>query len=583
MLYGKKMSALLTGRSICRTSDRPDSRSDKKEAAMKPKSKLFQHSLRTAITFTMLCVIVASLAVTTLLSAVFIRRTESDKSDELLRMLCVSGQRSLDYYFNSVQNTVSKVTSYAEEDLNSVDSEEQLAAHIERTREYFGMMASKTQGVLTYYYRIDPSVSSAVKGYWYTNLTGQGFEEHEVTDITQYDVEDTTRLVWFTVPKHEGKPIWLPPYVTDNLGVRVISYDAPIFWKGQFIGVIGIEVDYSTMAEEINCIRLYESGYAFLSDDDGKFFYHPHIDVAKLSAESESEFTFRAEDENNVIRYRYLGEEKAAVWCTLSNGMRLSVTVPVSETQGDWKGLILHISLGAVVVLIAASLFMMYYTRRITKPLEQLTSAAEQVERGNYDCVLSYDEDDELGRLTRSFKNLSDTVKAHISDLHGQVFLDALTKVKNKGALQKQLNEIQKAIDSGAEKQAFAIGVFDCDNLKQINDRHGHEKGDIYLKKATHIICEVFKHSPVFRMGGDEFSVILKNEDYQNCDALLEQFDATAEQVNAAAAEPWEQVNLSKGFAFFNPSEDSAVTDVMQRADQLMYENKRERKKQKKR
>ena len=530
----------------------------------------------------MLCVILASLVLTTLLSAVFIRTTESHKSDQLLKMLCVSGQRSLDYYFDSVQNTITKVTTFAEEDLDSVDSEEQLAAHMERTREYFGMMASKTKGVLTYYYRIAPSVSSEIKGFWYTDLNGQGFEEHQVTDITQYDVEDTSKLVWFTVPKHEGKPIWLPPYITDNLDVRVISYDAPVYWKGQFIGVIGIEVDYSTMAEEINSIRFYDNGYAFLSDADGKFFYHPHIDVADLNSGSESEFTFNEADENNVIRYDYHGEKKEAVWCTLGNGLRLSVTVPVSETQGDWKGLILNISLGAVYVLIAASLFLMYYTRRITKPLEQLTAAAEQVERGDYDIALYYDEDDELGRLTRSFKNLSDTVKAHISDLHGQVFLDALTKVKNKGALSNQLNEMQEAIDSGAKEQAFAIGIFDCDHLKQINDRYGHDKGDIYLKKAAHIICEVFKHSPVFRMGGDEFAVILENEDYMNRDALLEQFDTTAETINASAAEPWEQVNLSKGFAVFDTSEDDAVTDVMKRADHLMYENKRERKNQRK-
>ena len=530
----------------------------------------------------MLCVILAALAVTTLLSAVFIRTTESHKTDQLLRMLCKSGQRSLDYYFDSVQNTVTKVTSFAEEDLNSVDNEKQLAVHMERTREYFGLMASKAKGVLTYYYRIDPSVSSAVKGFWYTDLTGQGFEEHEVTDITQYDVEDTSKLVWFTVPKHKGKPIWLPPYITDNLDVRVISYDAPVYWKGQFIGVVGIEVDYSTMAEEINSIRLYDNGYAFLSDAGGKLFYHPRIDVANLSAVSEWEVPFQHSDENNMIRYTYQGEKKEAVWCTLSNGMHLSITVPVSETQGDWKGLILNISLGAVIVLITASLFLMYYTRRITKPLEQLTGAAEQIERGNYDLALSYDDDDELGRLTRSFKNLSDTVKAHITDLHGQVFLDALTQVKNKGALSNYLNELQEDIHSGANGQAFAIGVFDCDCLKQINDRYGHDKGDIYLKKATHLICEVFKHSPVFRMGGDEFSVIVKNEDYLNLDALLEQFDAAAAQINASGAEPWEQVHLSKGFAVFSPREDSAVTDVMRRADQLMYENKRERKKQRK-
>lgn len=549
---------------------------------MKLNNRLFPHSLRTRITLTMLCVILAALAVTTLLSAVFIRTTESHKSDRLMQMLCESGERSLDYYFDSVQNTVSKVTSYAEEDLEYVDTDEELAEHMERTREYFGMMASKTKGVLTYYYRIDPSVSSDVKGFWYTDLTGEGFEEHTVTDITQYDVEDTSRLVWFTVPKHEGKPIWLPPYITDNLDVRVISYDAPVYRKGRFIGVVGIEVDYSTMAEEINSLRLYDNGYAFLSGEDGKLFYHPRLDVADLPSEPAFELHFDEADESNVIRYTYQGEEKEAVWRPLSNGLRLTVTVPVSETKGDWKGLVLNIALGAVVVLIAASLFLMYNTRRITGPLEQLTEAAEQVDKGNYDFVLSYDKEDEIGRLTRSFRTLSDNVKAHINDLNGQVFIDALTNVKNKGALSNLFDEIQQELSSGTAEPEFAVGVFDSDDLKLINDRYGHDKGDIYLKKAAHTICEVFKHSPVFRMGGDEFVVVLKNEDYYNRDSLIEQFDAAAEEINAAAAEPWEKVQLSKGFAVFEPSDDSSAADVMKRADKLMYANKHDRKNQQK-
>lgn len=539
-----------------------------------------KHSLRTRITVTMLCVILAALAVTTMLSTVFIRTTESQKSDQLLRMLCETGERSLDYYFDSVQNTVSKVTYFAEEDLKHADNEEELAVHMEKTREYFGMMASKTKGVLTYYYRIDPSASSAVKGFWYTDLTGEGFIEHEVTDITKYDVEDTSRLVWFTVPKQEGRAIWLPPYITDNLDVRVISYDAPIYWKGTFLGVVGIEVDYTTMAEEIDSLRLHQNGYAFLTSADGELFYHPRIDVTDHSAEERFEIPFDAADEDNVIRYTYHGEEKEAVWHTLRNGLRLCVTVPVSETKGDWQGLVLHITMGAVVVLMASSLFLMYYTKRITRPLEQLTGAAEQIERGDYDLALSYDRDDELGRLTRSFKNLSDTVKAHISDLNGQVFIDALTNVKNKGALSNVMDELQAQISSGTNAPEFAIGVFDCDNLKMINDRYGHDKGDIYLKTAVHTICEVFLHSPVFRMGGDEFAVILKSGDSHNIDALVKQFDAAAAEINAHAANPWEQVQISRGFAAFVPAEDSTVTNVMQRADHLMYQNKQERKRQ---
>ena len=536
------------------------------------------HSLRTRLTVTMLCVILAALVIVTLLSAVFIRRTESYKTDQLLLMLCESGERSLDYYFDSVQNSVLRVTSFAEEDLEGMN-DEQLEKHVENIREYFGMMASKTKGVLTYYYRIDPSVSSSVKGFWYTNLSGDGFIEHEVTDITQYNVEDTSKLVWFTVPKHEGRPIWLPPYITDNLDVRVISYDAPVYWKGNFIGVVGIEVDYSTMAEEVDSIRLYENGYAFLSDADGKLFYHPHIDVTQLSSETTYELPFSTGEGSTFVRYTYKGEEKLAVRRPLSNGMRLNVTVPFSEAKGDWQGLILNITLGAIVVLVAASLFLMLYTRRITKPLEQLTEAAEQVDKGNYDFTPSYNKDDELGRLTRSFKNLSDNVKAHISDLSGQVFIDALTHIKNKGAFSQVIEELQENLNSGNKNTEFAIGVFDCDSLKVINDRYGHDKGDLYLKTASRTICDVFKHSPVFRMGGDEFAVILKKEDFCNMEALLKHFDEVTDEINASAAEPWKQVHISKGFAVFDPTEDTTVIEVIQRADKLMYGNNNERKK----
>ena len=534
-------------------------------------------SLRTRITVTALCVILTALVIVTILSAIFIRKTESLKSDQLLEMLCETGERSLDYYFDSVQNSVLKVASFVENDLEGLD-DEKFEKHMEKAREFFGMMASKTKGVLTYYYRIDPSVSSTVKGFWYIDLTGEGFEEHEVTDITLYDVEDTSKLVWFTVPKHEGRPIWLAPYITDNLDVRVISYDAPVYWNGQFIGVVGIEVDYSTMADAVDSIRFFDSGYAYLSDAEGNIFYHPHLEQTQLSPVSIPEISTAPTGEGDFVRYTYGGVEKVATWLPLSNGMRLNVTVPVSETQGEWKGLVLNIALVAIGVLVISSLTTLFHMKNITRPLEQLTEAAQQVDKGNFDIDLPYDKDDEVGRLTKSFKKLVGHVKAHINDLNEQVFVDSLTGVKNKGAFSKAVDEIQEQIKSNPGKPEFAIGAFDCDDLKKINDRYGHERGDEYLKAACHLIGPVFKHSPVFRVGGDEFNVILKDEDYRNMASLLKEFDNAADKINAQPNEPWEHVCISKGFAVYDPSDDSTVIDVIRRADKLMYEDKRDRK-----
>ncbi len=99
-------------------------------------------------------------------------------------------------------------------------------------------------------------MSATVPGFWYTNLDGKDFTEHPVTDISRYDTEDTSQLVWFTVPKKTGSPIWLSPYITDNLDVRVLSFNYPVTYRGRFIGVIGIEIDHTTMAEQVESIRL---------------------------------------------------------------------------------------------------------------------------------------------------------------------------------------------------------------------------------------------------------------------------------------------------------------------------------------
>ncbi len=535
-------------------------------------------SLRSRITATMLCVIFVALAFATLLSAIFIRRTESRKSDQLLTMLCETGAMSLDYYFDSVQNSVLKVTSFAENDLSTIEefNDEQFEEHLKAVRDYFEIMANKTKGVLTYYYRVDPSVSKTVKGFWYIDLDGNGFKEHEVTDITLYDVEDTSNLVWFTIPKYEGRAIWLTPYITDNLDVRVISYDAPVYYNGQFIGVIGIEVDYSTMAKEVDAIQLYNNGYAFLGDEEGNLFYHPHIDVTSLKEGFSINIPYKDSD-SNLVRYDFEGKEKIAACKPLSNGMCLYVTAPIDETQGDWKGLILNIVLGTVVILIVASLFLMLYTRRITRPLEQLTEAADKAYNGDYDFELTYDEDDELGRLTRSFKSLSNNVKVHINDLNDKVYIDSLTHVKNKGAFTLSVEGLQKDINDGTCEE-FAIGAFDCDNLKLINDRYGHDKGDIYLMAACRTISDVFKRSPVFRFGGDEFFVILKNEDYHNLNYLITEFDDEVSMINSNARNPWDKVYISKGFAYYDKAVDTDVDEVIQRADKLMYDNKRARK-----
>ena len=169
-----------------------------------------------------------------------------------------------------------------------------------------------------------------------------------------------------------------------------------------------------------------------------------------------------------------------------------------------------------------------------------------------------------------------------VRDLNRRVFVDALTSVRNKAGFDEYTGQLQAKLDEDP-KLEFAIGVFDCDDLKTINDQNGHDKGNVYLQTASRLICRVFQHSPVFRIGGDEFAVVLQNEDFQNRDELVRQFDARREEICAAAESKWDEVRVALGIAVYDPEKDGSVSDTVRRADKIMYENKRRGKEQKKR
>ena len=97
----------------------------------------------------------------------------------------------------------------------------------------------------------------------------------------------------------------------------------PVYQKDKFIGVVGIEIDYDTLANDVSDIKILDSGYAFILDEDSNVIYHPEMDSVKLDLET----TVLDEPEefigSNHIRYNYEEVEKEAVWTMLSNGMRL--------------------------------------------------------------------------------------------------------------------------------------------------------------------------------------------------------------------------------------------------------------------
>ena len=153
-----------------------------------------------------------------------------------------------------------------------------------------------------------------------------------------------------------------------------------------------------------------------------------------------------------------------------------------------------------------------------------------------------------------------------LAQAQSQASIDALTGVRNKHAYLVAESVIDDRI---AEKRQapFAVVIFDVNDLKKINDTAGHQTGDRCIRDACEVICDVFKHSPVFRVGGDEFAVIARGKDY----ACLEELLGKMRDYNAKASREG-GVIIACGSAKFEG--DSCVAKVFDRADHDMYKNK---------
>lgn len=153
---------------------------------------------------------------------------------------------------------------------------------------------------------------------------------------------------------------------------------------------------------------------------------------------------------------------------------------------------------------------------------------------------------------------------------------DPLTNVKNRQAYINRTEQINELIAQKKMKE-FAVAVFDINNLKIINDNLGHEAGDEYICNCCNFLCGIFKKSPVFRIGGDEFAILLQNKDYKDRDYLFMILENRMKEISEKETMISNRVSVAYGCSKYIPS-DTDISMVFNRADELMYQKKKEMK-----
>ena len=262
------------------------------------------------------------------------------------------------------------------------------------------------------------------------------------------------------------------------------------------------------------------------------------------------------------------------------------------------NSILLTVGIGAILFI--GSIIMMALISRgyIVRLHNLLSSVKKYTETKNVGIgkAIAYDERqmDEIGilanqisamilELDKYMKNLMSTskelseAKQHADELQALANRDSLTGIRNRTAYDEEIKRLEWEAAGG--KDSFGIALVDLNYLKRTNEEYGPEKGNIAIKRLCYLVCDVFHHSPVFRIGDDEFVVILKNRDFDNVHELVSQFNEEIDKLSKnTTLEPWERISAAIGVAIFDQTNDFTVDDVFKRATENMFKKKREMK-----
>ena len=503
----------------------------------------------------LIIVISAMLAITVFIGGLSIYEVDNfvqSQTKNLVNTTCEKDATQINDIFGDMEKSVHIMESYLMGLVNSKDdisNPEKRAEILSRSDEMFIDVAKNTDGAVAYYFRFAPELSHNTFGLFYSKVKAKDdFIRFEPTDISLYDKDDTEHVGWYWQPFEAGKPVWMLPYYNLNNDILTLSYVMPMYYENEFIGVVGMDFDYSVLTDKVHKMVIFENGFAHL-EYGGKVIHNQNVNGSETSEEY-----FRVSKE-------------------LKNGMSLVLSASHDDIRQIRYDIALKILFVVLLLALLFSVIVIFIVRRIVYPLKKLTDASVKLSNGDYDVDIIHSNTHEINLLSTAFENMALHLKEHEKLQHLLAYRDSLTGLRNTNSYWAWITDFDKEIET--KEIVFGVMVLDINYLKETNDRYGHDVGNRLIVSAAHIISTIFKRSPVFRIGGDEFLVILQNRDLEELEELIQKFDEECRNDSVVTDKENIPVSIAKGFAMYDSQKDSNFIDVFNRADDAMYENKR--------
>ena len=457
------------------------------------------------------------------------------------------------------------------------------------------------------HYTLDVTgITDREEGVYYTRNDDGNFK---TIPFTQEEiVTDPVAEDWYYGPIRLGEPAWTKPYYDYSVENYIVSYIEPVFIGDTPVAVIGIDISFTRVIDWVDTFSYQESGYMFLKEADGTVHYHyddlvnGHMHGDEMDQVQENgDLMDKPATGTEIVRYYFKDRERAMVFVTLRNGMKLVLCDDYANIYKERDNAVVLMIILSVLITMLIAIVAVVMVNRITDPLRKITEAARAVSENNFDVDLPPENDDEIGELSKMTRLAIENARARAEKAASKVreqerkieksakvlkqqgddlvamknlaYVDSLTNVKNKLAYDDTVEYINEKIKNGTAE--FAVIMCDLNYLKHINDNLGHMAGDEAIQKTASILCKAFPLSTVFRIGGDEFAVIPTGLDYSRIDEKLDALKTMLEDQRNISDNYLERISLAFGYAVFERGKDTSYQEVFERADKIMYEEKK--------
>lgn len=307
----------------------------------------------------------------------------------------------------------------------------------------------------------------------------------------------------------QGKT-YISDVFTSARGFKVVSIAVPILRNDTIDGVVVglVKLHGNSLASMFDNKTFGRNGYISVVDRQGNIIYHPS---KERIGDKAIVFDQLIDQRGSKTLKDSSGKE---YFVGYSKVPELDWTVTVNTPTADIiknRNIIIYEMLLLSIIGIAVVVFSgIYIIRRYTRSLDHLIGAFNSLKEGNYQEIDPCSYKKEFHEIVAAYNSTIEQLKVVHQKLESAADVDSLTGAYNRRAFDNQLCILQEEINS-RNLENIGILLVDIDHFKELNDTVGHSAGDNILKDVTQIMKSIAGYQSVFRFGGDEFVVILRN------------------------------------------------------------------------